>query len=50
MISTKNLIDMAKKWRRLAVASRRRIYWPKPETEKGHFVIYTMDGRCFNAL
>ncbi|KAL9238455.1 hypothetical protein vseg_012873 [Gypsophila vaccaria] len=47
MISTKKLIKMAKKWRRIAVASRKRISWPRPVTDKGHFVVYTADGRRF---
>ncbi|KAL9238444.1 hypothetical protein vseg_012862 [Gypsophila vaccaria] len=47
MISTKKLIGMAKKWQRIAVASRKRIAWPKPVTDKGHFVVYTTDGRRF---
>ncbi|XP_021773028.1 auxin-responsive protein SAUR64-like [Chenopodium quinoa] len=47
MISTKKLISMAKKWQKLAAASRKRISWLKSETEKGHFVVYTMDGRRF---
>ncbi|KAK9690660.1 hypothetical protein RND81_09G144500 [Saponaria officinalis] len=47
MISTKKLIKMAKKWQRFAVASRKRISWPKPVTDKGHFVVYTTDGRRF---
>ncbi|KNA16393.1 hypothetical protein SOVF_089560 [Spinacia oleracea] len=47
MISTKKLIKMARKWQRLAAASRRRIYWSKPVAEKGHFVVYTSDKRRF---
>ncbi|KAK9690651.1 hypothetical protein RND81_09G143600 [Saponaria officinalis] len=48
MISTKKLIKMAKKWQRIAVASRKRISWPRPPlTDKGHFVVYTTDGRRF---
>ncbi|KAK9690653.1 hypothetical protein RND81_09G143800 [Saponaria officinalis] len=43
MISTKKLIKMAKKWQRIALAKRKRISWPKPVTDKGHFV----DGRRF---
>ncbi|KAL9238443.1 hypothetical protein vseg_012861 [Gypsophila vaccaria] len=38
---------MAKKWQRIAVASRKRISWPRPATDKGHFVVYTTDGRRF---
>ncbi|KAL9238453.1 hypothetical protein vseg_012871 [Gypsophila vaccaria] len=47
MISTKKLIKMAKKWQRIAAASRKRISWPRPVTDKGHFVVYTTDGRRF---
>ncbi|KAK9690681.1 hypothetical protein RND81_09G146500 [Saponaria officinalis] len=48
MISTKKLIKMAKKWQRIAIASRKRISWPRPPlTDKGHFVVYTTDGRRF---
>ncbi|KAL2936951.1 Auxin-responsive protein SAUR64 [Bienertia sinuspersici] len=45
MISTKKLIKMAKKWHKIAVASRKRISWPRPVADKGHFVVYTTDGR-----
>ncbi|XP_021773673.1 auxin-responsive protein SAUR66-like [Chenopodium quinoa] len=47
MISTKKLLKMAKKWQKIAAASRKRISWPKPPTDKGHFVVYTTDGRRF---
>ncbi|KAL9238451.1 hypothetical protein vseg_012869 [Gypsophila vaccaria] len=47
MISTRKLIRMAKKWQRIAVASRKRISWPRQATDKGHFVVYTTDGRRF---
>ncbi|XP_021848500.2 auxin-responsive protein SAUR64-like [Spinacia oleracea] len=47
MISTKKLIKMARKWQRLAAASRRRISWSKSLSEKGHFVVYTSDKRRF---
>ncbi|KAK9690685.1 hypothetical protein RND81_09G146900 [Saponaria officinalis] len=47
MISTRKLIRMAKKWQRIAVASRKRISWSRPVTDKGHFVVYTTDGRRF---
>ncbi|XP_021774753.1 auxin-responsive protein SAUR63-like [Chenopodium quinoa] len=47
MISTKKLIKMAKKWQRLAAASRRRISWSKSVVEKGHFVVYSSDKRRF---
>ncbi|CAO2813690.1 unnamed protein product [Amaranthus hypochondriacus] len=38
---------MARKWQKLAAASRRRISWSKPVAEKGHFVVYTSDKRRF---
>ncbi|KAJ8421728.1 LOW QUALITY PROTEIN: hypothetical protein Cgig2_020756 [Carnegiea gigantea] len=42
------LIQMAKKWQRLARPSRRRIPWSKPSVaDKGHFVVYTIDRRRF---
>ncbi|XP_057525831.1 auxin-responsive protein SAUR66-like [Amaranthus tricolor] len=47
MISTKKLIKMARKWRKIAAASRKRIHWSRPVTENGHFVIYTSDKRRF---
>ena len=47
MISSKKLIRMARKWQKLAAASRRRISWSRPVAEKGHFVVYTSDKRRF---
>ncbi|XP_021752988.1 auxin-responsive protein SAUR64-like [Chenopodium quinoa] len=47
MISTKKLIQLARKWQKMAVASRRRISWPRTLADKGHFVVYTTDGRWF---
>ncbi|XP_057517026.1 auxin-responsive protein SAUR64-like [Amaranthus tricolor] len=47
MISTKKLIKMARKWQKLAAASRRRISWSRKVAEKGHFVVYTSDSRRF---
>ncbi|KNA14554.1 hypothetical protein SOVF_106380, partial [Spinacia oleracea] len=38
---------MARKWQRIAAASRRRVSWSKSLAEKGHFVIYTSDKRRF---
>ncbi|XP_074314612.1 auxin-responsive protein SAUR66-like [Silene latifolia] len=38
---------MAKKWQRMAVASRKRVSWPRPVTDEGHFVVYTTDGKRF---
>ncbi|CAO2815701.1 unnamed protein product [Amaranthus hypochondriacus] len=46
MISTKKLIKMARKWQKLAAASRKRISWPRVAKE-GHFVVYSTDGRRF---
>ncbi|KNA14555.1 hypothetical protein SOVF_106390 [Spinacia oleracea] len=47
MISTKKLIKMARKWQKLAASSRKRISWPRPMANEGHFVVYTEDGRRF---
>ncbi|XP_074314633.1 auxin-responsive protein SAUR64-like [Silene latifolia] len=47
MISTKKLIKMARKWQRIAIASRKRVSWRRPVTDEGHFVVYTTDGRRF---
>ncbi|XP_074310386.1 auxin-responsive protein SAUR66-like [Silene latifolia] len=47
MISTKKLIKMAKKWQRIAIASRKRVSWSRPVTSEGHFVVYTTDGKRF---
>ncbi|XP_010690679.2 auxin-responsive protein SAUR64 [Beta vulgaris subsp. vulgaris] len=38
---------MARKWQKIAAASRRKISWPRPLADKGHFVVYTTDGRRF---
>ncbi|KAL8158842.1 hypothetical protein V2J09_000379 [Rumex salicifolius] len=50
MISTKKLIKMAKKWQRLAAASRKRISTERAATpldNNGHFVVYIVDARHF---
>ena len=47
MISTKKLIKMARKWQKLAAASRRKISWSTAVAEKGHFIVYTSDKRRF---
>ncbi|XP_021774740.1 auxin-responsive protein SAUR64-like [Chenopodium quinoa] len=47
MISTKKLLKMARKWQKIAAASRKRISWPKPLADEGHFVVYTTDGKRF---
>ncbi|KAL8158849.1 hypothetical protein V2J09_000386 [Rumex salicifolius] len=49
MMSTKNLVKLANKWRRIAAASRKRISLPTSSTasEKGQFVVYTIDERRF---
>ncbi|KAL2925968.1 Auxin-responsive protein SAUR64 [Bienertia sinuspersici] len=47
MINTRKLIKMARKWHKVAAASRKRISWPRPVADKGHFVVYTIDGRRF---
>ncbi|CAO2813685.1 unnamed protein product [Amaranthus hypochondriacus] len=38
---------MARKWRKIAATSRKRISWSRPVTENGHFVVYTSDKRRF---
>ncbi|XP_074314635.1 auxin-responsive protein SAUR67-like [Silene latifolia] len=39
---------MARKWQKLAAASRKRISWPRTNVaEKGHFFIYANDGKRF---
>ncbi|CAO2815697.1 unnamed protein product [Amaranthus hypochondriacus] len=47
MISTKKLIKMARKWQKIAAASRKRISWPRSVANEGHFVVYTTNGRRF---
>jgi Auxin responsive protein len=59
MLSLKKLVQMAKKWQRLATSNRRRLtvhrdhLYPdieqctSPQAEKGHFVVYTVDGKRF---
>ncbi|CAO2813689.1 unnamed protein product [Amaranthus hypochondriacus] len=38
---------MARKWRKIAATSRKRISWPRPVAIEGHFVVYTTDERRF---
>ncbi|XP_030450804.1 auxin-responsive protein SAUR68-like [Syzygium oleosum] len=60
MISTKKLIQMARKWQKMAAIGRRRIsfHWTNSKSasanakrssvaQKGHFVVYTTDERRF---
>ncbi|KAL0348537.1 UNVERIFIED_CONTAM: Auxin-responsive protein SAUR64 [Sesamum angustifolium] len=57
MISAKNLIKMAKKWRKYAALQRKRISLNRdglescctslPVADKGHFAVYTADHRRF---
>ncbi|KAK2982204.1 hypothetical protein RJ640_024949 [Escallonia rubra] len=53
MISTKTLAKMVKKWQNLVAIRRKRISFPRnssdapPATDKGHFVVYSEDGRRF---
>ena len=58
MVSAKRLVQMAKKWQRMAALARKRITSPAKETEgsscstasvagKGHCVVYSADGRRF---
>ena len=58
MVSAKRLVQMAKKWQRMAAIARKRIMPPAKGTEgsscstssvasKGHCVVYSADGRRF---
>ncbi|CBI37771.3 unnamed protein product, partial [Vitis vinifera] len=55
MISPKKLIRMARKWQKMAALGRKRISLQRINKEscstsvanKGHFVVYTADQRCF---
>ena len=58
MVSAKRLVQMAKKWQRMAALARKRITSPAKETQgspcstssvasKGHCVVYSADGRRF---
>ncbi|XP_030523135.1 auxin-responsive protein SAUR68-like [Rhodamnia argentea] len=60
MISTKKLIQMARKWQKMATIGRRRITFPRTNSksssanakgssaaQKGRFVVYTTDERRF---
>nr|CAD1830607.1 unnamed protein product [Ananas comosus var. bracteatus] len=59
MIHSKRLIEMAKKWQRMALLRRRRISMARKDAshcadacgsstaERGHFVVYTMDEERF---
>ncbi|KAL3722782.1 hypothetical protein ACJRO7_035052 [Eucalyptus globulus] len=45
MISTKKLIQMTRKWQKMAAIERNRIL--SSVTQRGHFVVYTTDRRRF---
>ncbi|XP_009592056.1 auxin-responsive protein SAUR68-like [Nicotiana tomentosiformis] len=60
MLSTKKLINMAKRWQKFAAKQRKRISFPRNASdtdscstssssivEKGHFVVYTADQARF---
>ncbi|KAL5984130.1 hypothetical protein ACLOJK_018232 [Asimina triloba] len=55
MISPKRLAAIARRWQKLAAIGRRRISmskanaepWKKSTPSKGHFIVYTTDGRRF---
>ncbi|XP_027361326.1 auxin-responsive protein SAUR68-like [Abrus precatorius] len=54
MISAKRLIEMARKWQKMAAGKRRRISYPRHQvdvnssaTNKGHFVVYSVDHKRF---
>ncbi|KAL6963635.1 hypothetical protein U1Q18_034642 [Sarracenia purpurea var. burkii] len=44
---SKKLIQMARKWQKLATISRKRISFPRTKFDEGHFVVYTADQRRF---
>ncbi|RWR92406.1 auxin-responsive protein SAUR64-like protein [Cinnamomum micranthum f. kanehirae] len=58
-ISPKKLLKMVRKWQMNAATGRKRISYvtadstvdprmsPKPVADKGHFIVYTVDGRRF---
>ncbi|RWR84542.1 auxin-responsive protein SAUR64-like protein [Cinnamomum micranthum f. kanehirae] len=52
MIDSKRLVAIFKKWQKISVTGRRRIsmdrkFCNKSVAAKGHFVVYTVDGRRF---
>ncbi|KAK3129541.1 hypothetical protein QOZ80_6BG0481300 [Eleusine coracana subsp. coracana] len=56
MISTKRIAQLAKKWQRMAALKRKRLSWRTPKdvneccasvASKGHFVVYSADGKRF---
>ncbi|KAL2923071.1 Auxin-responsive protein SAUR66 [Bienertia sinuspersici] len=47
MISAKKLIKMARKWQKTAATSRKRLSLQRTVTDKGHIVVYTIEGRRF---
>ncbi|KAK7312190.1 hypothetical protein VNO77_35874 [Canavalia gladiata] len=54
MISAKRLIEMARKWQKMAAGKRKRISFPRHQvdmhsstTNKGHFVVYSVDHKRF---
>ncbi|KAK3132760.1 hypothetical protein QOZ80_6AG0527360 [Eleusine coracana subsp. coracana] len=56
MISTKRIAQLAKKWQRMAALRRTRLLWRTPRdvdeccasvASKGHFVVYSADGKRF---
>ncbi|KAL5984131.1 hypothetical protein ACLOJK_018233 [Asimina triloba] len=55
MVSPKRFLTIARRWQKLAAIGRRRIPMPKANAapckkstpSKGHFIVYTTDGRRF---
>ncbi|QCD88804.1 auxin-responsive protein SAUR68-like [Vigna unguiculata] len=53
MISAKRLIEMARKWQKMAAGKRKRISYPRHHNlhssapNKGHFVVYSVDHKRF---
>ncbi|CAL9194879.1 unnamed protein product [Musa hybrid cultivar] len=59
MLSPRRLLEIARKWRKMAALGRKRISWPRRDASResntkntsianrGHFVVYTSEGRRF---
>ncbi|RRT51525.1 hypothetical protein B296_00027451 [Ensete ventricosum] len=59
MISTRRILEIARKWRKMAAIGRKRISWMRRDAspdsntkntsiaDRGHFVVYSSEGRRF---
>ncbi|KAF7841686.1 auxin-responsive protein SAUR68-like [Senna tora] len=55
MVSAKRLVDMARKWQKMAAGKRKRITYPRRRNmdmhysgaSKGHFAVYSVDHKRF---